>query len=135
MLIKVKRRLLVLLRSESREGVHLDRVLNDQALAACRVKLLRSESVELEAVSVTVRPDSDCCSQLSVKVTPFFSYTVTVGAEASRSIKKANNRKAFAFSSHLRLTELTWDQRSGLEPTQQVQEVSSSAGGGSSELR
>ena len=48
--------------------------------AACRVKLLMSESVELEAVSVTIRPDSDCFSQLSVKATPSLSYTVTVGA-------------------------------------------------------
>lgn len=46
--------------------------------AACRVKPLMSDSVELEAVSVTVRPESDCFSQLSVTVTPSFSYTVTV---------------------------------------------------------
>lgn len=55
--------------------------------AACRVKLLMSESVELEAVSVTVRPMSDCFSQLSVKVTPFFSYTCTVGAMENRNKK------------------------------------------------
>ena len=48
--------------------------------AACRVKPLMSESVELEAVSVTVRTESDCFSQLSVKVTPPLSYTVTEGA-------------------------------------------------------
>lgn len=52
--------------------------------AACRVKLLMSESVELEAVSVTVTPESDCLSQLSVKVTPSFSYTCTVGAMENR---------------------------------------------------
>lgn len=55
--------------------------------AACRVKLLMSESVELEAVSVTVRPESDCLSQFSVKVTPSFSYTGTVGAMEDRYYK------------------------------------------------
>lgn len=56
--------------------------------AACRVKLLMSESLELEAVSVTVRPESDCFSQLSVKVTPLFSYTVTAGAKKYRREKE-----------------------------------------------
>lgn len=41
--------------------------------AACRVKPLMSESVELEAVNRTVRAESDCLSQLKVKVTPSFS--------------------------------------------------------------
>ncbi len=41
-----------------------------------------SQSEELEAVIVTVRPKSDCFSQLKVKVTPFFWYTVAVGAGA-----------------------------------------------------
>lgn len=53
--------------------------------AACRVKLLMSESLELEAVSVTVRPESDCFSQLSAKVTPLFSYTVAAGAKETQS--------------------------------------------------
>lgn len=52
--------------------------------AACRLKLLMSESVELEAVSVTNRPVSDCFSQPSVIVTPPLSYTVAVGAEENR---------------------------------------------------
>lgn len=52
--------------------------------AACRVKPLMSESVELEAVSVMLRPESDCFSQLSVTVTPSFSYTLTVGAAENR---------------------------------------------------
>lgn len=41
--------------------------------AACRVKLLMSESLELEAVNVTVSAVSDCLSQLTVKVTPSLS--------------------------------------------------------------
>lgn len=41
--------------------------------AACSMKLLMSEWVELEAVKVTVRPEPDCLSQLMVKVTPSFS--------------------------------------------------------------
>ena len=56
-----------------------------------------SESVELEAVSVTVRPVSDCFSQLSVKVTPSFSYTCTEGAVGNRrkcfvSLKAKQNK-------------------------------------------
>lgn len=41
--------------------------------AACSMKLLMSASVELEAVKVTVRPESDCLSQPMVKVTPSLS--------------------------------------------------------------
>lgn len=48
--------------------------------AACMVKVLTSELEELEAVRVTARLESDCLSQLNVKVTPLFSYTVIVGA-------------------------------------------------------
>lgn len=55
--------------------------------AACRVKPLMSESVELEAVSVTVRTESDCFSQLSVSVTPALSYTVSEGAVERKDYK------------------------------------------------
>lgn len=48
--------------------------------AACRVKPLMSDWEALVAVSVTAKEESDCCSQLSVKVTPSFSYTVAEGA-------------------------------------------------------
>lgn len=69
---------------------------NKQTLgtAACRVKLLMSESLELEAVRVTVRAESDCCSQLSVKVTPSFSYTVAVGAMENSCYKRFHSFKS-----------------------------------------
>lgn len=49
-----------------------------------------SPSVELVAVRVTVIPVSVCLSVCSFRVTPFFSYTVTLGG-AMETKKKTNS--------------------------------------------
>lgn len=56
--------------------------------AACRVRPVMSPSVELVAVRVTVIPVSVCLSVCSFRVTPFFSYTVTLGGAMETKKKK-----------------------------------------------
>lgn len=99
----------------------------DQTLgtAACREKLLMSESVELQAVSVTIRTASDCRSYCSVKFTPFFSYTLRVGAEERECEELQPNLFCLFCKPHCCVfTNQTWCRRAWLKPSQQIQQVS-----------